>query len=99
MTLLQSNKEQAILSSTSLKNASNKLKQDINVTKDNQTTVAGNTNAHQSIEASKQTAEKTSMLIQTMSNNIQSVAEEFQAMDSALGAELSKINTIRGNAR
>ena len=56
MNILQSSKEQAASSATSLKTASNNISQEITVTKDTQTTVAGNTNAQNSIEVSKQTA-------------------------------------------
>ena len=56
MNVIQSNKEQAVSSRTSLKNEINNIFQEITVTKDTQTTVAGNTNAQNSIEVSKQTA-------------------------------------------
>ena len=56
MNILQSSKEQAASSATSLKTASNNVSQEITVTKDTQTTVAGNTNAQNSIEVSNQTA-------------------------------------------
>ena len=45
MNILQSSKEQAASSATSLKTASNNISQEITVTKDTQTTVAGSTNA------------------------------------------------------
>ena len=60
MNILQSSKEQAASSATSLKTASNNISQEITVTKDEQTTVVGNTNAKNSIEASNQTASKMS---------------------------------------
>jgi len=41
MNILQSSKEQAASSATSLKTASNNISQEITVTKDTQTTVAG----------------------------------------------------------
>ena len=56
MNILQSSKEKAASSATSLKTASNNVSQEITVTKDTQTTVAGNTNAQNSIEVSNQTA-------------------------------------------
>ena len=46
MNILQSSKEQAASSATSLKTASNNISQEITVTKDTQTTVAGNTPMH-----------------------------------------------------
>ena len=45
MNILQSSKEQAASSATSLKTASNNISQEITVTKDTQTTVADSTNA------------------------------------------------------
>ena len=52
MNILQSSKEQAVSSRTSLKNVINNISQEITVTKDTKTTVAGNTNAQNSIEVS-----------------------------------------------
>ena len=46
MNILQSSKEQAASSATSLKTASNNISQEITVTKDTQTTVAGNIPMH-----------------------------------------------------
>ena len=96
MNILQSSKEQAASSATSLKTASNNISQEITVTKDTQTTVAGNTNAQHSIEVSNQTASKMSKVIQSMSNNIHSVAVEFQAMDNTLGMQLEGVKSLRG---
>ena len=96
MNILQSSKEQAASSATSLKTASNNISQEITVTKDTQTTVVGNTNAQNSIEVSKQTASKMSKIIQSMSNNIHSVAEEFQVMDNTLGTQLEGVKSLRG---
>ena len=45
MNIVQSSKEQAASSATSLKTASNNISQEITVTKDTQTTVADSTNA------------------------------------------------------
>ena len=96
MNVVQSNKEQAVSSRTSLKNVINNISQEITVTKDTQTTVAGNTNAQNSIEVSKQTASKMSKVIQSMSNNIHSVTVEFQAMDNTLGTQLEGVKSLRG---
>ena len=52
MNILQSSKKQAVSSRTSLKNVINNISQEITVTKDTKTTVAGNTNAQNSIEVS-----------------------------------------------
>ena len=96
MNILQSSKEQAASSATSLKTASNNISQEITVTKDTQTTVAGNTNVQNSIEVSSQTASKMSKVIQSISNNIHSIAVEFQAMDNTLGTQLEGVKRLRG---
>ena len=96
MNILQSSKKQAVSSRISLKNVINNISQEITVTKDTKTTVAGNTNAQNSIEVSNQTASKMSKVIQSMSNNIHSVAVEFQAMDNTLGTQLEGVKRLRG---
>ncbi|MGX7112454.1 TIGR04197 family type VII secretion effector, partial [Gemella cuniculi] len=93
--ILQSDKDQAITSATAFQTIANTISNEINISKDTQTTVSGNTNAQNSIEASKQTAGKISKTIQNMSSNIHSVAEEFQAMDDTLRTQLESINSLR----
>lgn len=66
---------------TALMTATNTLTQSVSVTKDTQTTVAGNQNAHQAIDLAKNTATGIAQAIVSASNNIKSVAEDFEAMD------------------
>ena len=99
MDLLQSSKEQASGAATHLIGASSGLSNVRSVTKDSETTVAGNTKA-QSSEAKEHlqawldadlalaTGQELQQVIQSMCNNIHSLAAEFEAMDNALSKEL-----------
>ena len=88
MDLLQSSKEQASGAATQLMGASNGLNDVGTVTKDTETTVAGNANAQSSADTAIATGQKVQQVIQSMCNNIHSVAAEFEAMDNALSKEL-----------
>ena len=88
MDLLQSSKEQASGAATQLKGASNGLNDVGTVTKDTETTVAGNANAQSSADTAITNGQKVQQVIQSMCNNIHSVATEFEAMDNALSKEL-----------
>ena len=84
MDLLQSSKEQASGAATQLMGASNGLNDVGTVTKDTETTVAGNANAQSSADTAITNGQKVQQVIQSMCNNIHSVATEFEAMDNAL---------------
>ncbi|MGX7103009.1 TIGR04197 family type VII secretion effector [Gemella sanguinis] len=88
MDLLQSSKEQASGAATQLMGASNGLNDVGTVTKDTETTVAGNANAQSSADTAITNGQKVQQVIQSMCNNIHSVATEFEAMDNALSKEL-----------
>ena len=88
MDLLQSSKEQASGAATQLMGASNGLNDIGTVTKDTETTVAGNANAQSSADTAITNGQKVQQVIQSMCNNIHSVATEFEAMDNALSKEL-----------
>ena len=88
MDLLQSSKEQASGAATQLMGASNGLNDAGTVTKDTETTVAGNKNAQSSADTAITNGQKVQQVIQSMCNNIHSVATEFEAMDNALSKEL-----------
>ena len=88
MELLQSSKEQASGAATQLMGASNGLNDVGTVTKDTETTVAGNANAQSSADTAITNGQKVQQVIQSMCNNIHSVATEFEAMDNALSKEL-----------
>jgi hypothetical protein len=68
--------------------ASNGLNDVGTVTKDTETTVAGNANAQSSADTAITNGQKVQQVIQSMCNNIHSVATEFEAMDNALSKEL-----------
>ena len=88
MDLLQSSKEQASGAATQLMGASNGLNDVGTVTKDTETTVAGNANAQRSADTAITNGQKVQQVIQSMCNNMHSVATEFEAMDNALSKEL-----------
>lgn len=88
MVLLQSSREEASGAATQLMGASNGLNDVGTVTKDTETTVAGNANAQSSADTAITNGQKVQQVIQSMCNNIHSVATEFEAMDNALSKEL-----------
>ena len=88
MVLLQSSREEASGAATQLMGASNGLNDVGTVTKDTETTVAGNKNAQSSADTAITNGQKVQQVIQSMCNNIHSVATEFEAMDNALSKEL-----------
>lgn len=53
------------------------------VTKDDSTTVAGNTKAHEALELVHSTREKVFDLLSHASTNIHSVASEFESVDAS----------------
>ena len=88
MDLLQSSKEQASGAATHLIGASSGLSNVRSVTKDSETTVAGNAKAQSSADLALATGQELQQVIQSMCNNIHSLAAEFEAMDNALSKEL-----------
>ena len=88
MGLLQSSREQASGAATQLMGACNGLNNGGAVTKDSETTVAGNANAQSSADTAIATGQKVQQVIQNMCNNIHSAAAEFEAMDKDISKEL-----------
>ena len=88
MVLLQSSREEASGAATQLMGASDGLNDVGTVTKDTETTVAGNKNAQSSADTAITNGQKVQQVIQNMCNNIHSAAAEFEAMDNALSKEL-----------
>ena len=88
MDLLQSSKEQVSGAATQLIGASSGLSNIRSVTKDSETTVAGNAKAQSSADLALATGQELQQVIQSMCNNIHSLAAEFEAMDNALSKEL-----------
>lgn len=66
------------------------------VYKDEQTKLLGNDSAHHAIELSQSKAKDISVAIQSVCTNIQSVAEEFQAIDEA---SASRFQLMEGRDR
>lgn len=64
--------------------------------KDEQTKLLGNDSAHHAIELSQNKAKVISAAIQSVCTNIQSVAEEFQAIDEA---SASRFQLMEGRDR
>lgn len=88
MVLLQSSREEASGAATQLMGASNGLNDVGTVTKDTETTVAGNKNAQSSADTAVTNGQKVQQVIQNMCKNINSVAAEFEAMDKDISKEL-----------
>ena len=88
MDLLQSSREEASGAATDLIVASNGLNDVGTVTKDSETTVAGNAKAQSSADLALATGQELQQVIQSMCNNIHSVAAEFEAMDKDISKEL-----------
>ncbi|MTD40260.1 TIGR04197 family type VII secretion effector [Erwinia sp. CPCC 100877] len=78
---IQSDFTGASQKATALKGATDKLIQSASITKDTQTTVAGNTNAQEAITTAQETATKIAQAVFQASSNLQSVAKEFEALD------------------
>jgi len=66
---------------TSLKNGGDGLASVSNASKDEKTKLLGNDSAHHAIDLSQSKAKAISEAIQSTCTNIQSVAEQFQAVD------------------
>lgn len=87
---IKSDFTRATQKATALKNATDRLIQQSTITNDTQTTVAGNSNAQEAITTAQETATKTAQAIVIASNNLQSVAEDFQALDANVANTLFK---------
>ncbi|MBP1047561.1 TIGR04197 family type VII secretion effector [Enterococcus sp. BWM-S5] len=81
---MDSNKERACVLATNIFSALDSLNMPASVSKDDNTTVAGNSNAHESIELVKQTVEDITATVGNSANNLKSVASEFEAMDKSI---------------
>lgn len=89
---IKSNKVVASACATDLANAVDALTNGSTATKDSSTTVAGNQDAHDAIDLAKQTAGQVAAAVQSAAANIQSVADEFEAVDQAI----RQMNSIPG---
>lgn len=75
---------------TALKKATDKLVKSSSVTTDTQTTVTGNTNALEAIKLAQQTSQQIAQAISSASANIQSVAQNFEALDQKTSQNFTK---------
>ncbi|WP_167630580.1 TIGR04197 family type VII secretion effector [Listeria valentina] len=92
MSTVASDLGQASEKATALQQAVSTLqKQGTTVTKDEETTVGGNTQAHTAIQAEVEAVSQIANALTTASTNLQSVAEAFAAKDAEIGASLSSI--------
>ncbi len=94
MSIIKSDLHIAQQKATALEEAAHRLQNHIGVENDTKTTVSGNSRAQEAIELAKDTAKQLSLAISTASQNIQSVAEEFQVLDETI-RNLS--NNVGGN--
>ncbi|WP_088840419.1 TIGR04197 family type VII secretion effector [Listeria sp. ILCC797] len=69
---------------TALKNATDNLVQTLTIEQDNQTTVSGNSDAHEATKKAQDTAKKIAEAIMKASSDIQSVSQEFEALDAQI---------------
>ncbi|WP_088825237.1 MULTISPECIES: TIGR04197 family type VII secretion effector [Listeria] len=69
---------------TALKNATDNLVQTLTIEQDNQTTVSGNSDAHEATKKAQDTAKQIAEAIMKASSDIQSVSQEFEALDAQI---------------
>ncbi|MGT2865690.1 TIGR04197 family type VII secretion effector [Streptococcus fryi] len=92
MVELKNNIAQASQRATALANATTTISSGYVITKDSQSTIAGNTTASSAIDLAQTTATVMVEVITAMSNNIQNLSSAFQAMDKQLSVQLSRIS-------
>ncbi|WP_413509240.1 TIGR04197 family type VII secretion effector [Carnobacterium maltaromaticum] len=90
MEQLKSDLSGASQKATAIKNAINTLIQPVVIADDAKTTVTGNTNGQLSIKSAQDKAKQIANAVVKASNNIQSVAKEFEALDEQIGQNLPK---------
>ncbi|GFH41466.1 type VII secretion protein [Lactococcus hodotermopsidis] len=84
-TPLKSNVGTAQAKATSLKNAVTDILEFCVVTQDSQTTVSGNMTAYEAIQKEDSLSKQVGLAVKSASENIHSVAIEFEALDKELG--------------
>ena len=83
--------------STELSVGVNHLRSVSNIVKDNRTTVAGNNEASRVIDQSKMASDTIAKIIADMSKNLNSITNEFKAVDDKIGNEFIKTEfTLNG---
>lgn len=92
MSTIVSHLGQATEKATALQQATEKLQKNVaTVTMDEETTVAGNTNAHEAIQAEIDAVTQIASALITASSNLQSVAHDFASKDAELGQCLQQV--------
>ena len=81
MSIIKSDLHTAQEKATAFTQATQRLQENSTVEQDTQSNVNGNIRAQEAIALVKDTANQLSLAISTASKNIQSIAEEFQALD------------------
>ncbi|MGT2666400.1 TIGR04197 family type VII secretion effector [Streptococcus rifensis] len=89
MTIIRSDMTVAQSYATGLQSAGEELAGVDQPQQDNQTTVAGNTNAHEALATSQSTRQSIASAITSMVTNLRSVASEFEAVDQEIGNQIS----------
>ncbi|EUJ26943.1 hypothetical protein MFLO_13765 [Listeria floridensis FSL S10-1187] len=95
MTKITSDLGQASEKATALQQAVSSLPTTVTVAKDEQTTVAGNTRAHEAIQAEMDATIQIAEALTTASANLQSVAQAFAAKDVELGSAFQAVGVDR----
>lgn len=95
MTLIQNDATLASERATALANAVSALSSIGDILQDHRTTVLGNAQAHAMIEQSRGTALSMAKVISSMSSNIQSVSDQFQAVDRDLKSQFAGLEASR----
>lgn len=92
MSTIVSHLGQATEKATALQQATEMLQKSVGtVTMDEETTVAGNTNAHEAIQSEIDAVTQIASVLTTASSHLQSVAHEFAAKDVELGQCLQQM--------
>lgn len=89
MTTIQSDMTVAQSYATDLQHAGEELAGVVQSQQDNQTTVAGNTNAHEALTTAQTTRQSIASAITSMVTNLNSVASEFEAVDQEIANQTS----------
>lgn len=88
MPSIQSEVNEASQKATALKSAAAKLAHSNSITEDTQTTVVGNQNAHQALQAEQKTALQIAQAVNQATENLKSVAQDFEALDQSLATSV-----------
>lgn len=83
MGTVKSNQEVAHTYASQLANACQTLSSSATVSKDTQTNLAGNTRCHEAIDKSATILAQITSAVKTASDNLHSVANDFEAVDQA----------------